>query len=124
MSNLNEKLPIYIRIEEGMKDAILDGRLKEESQIPSTTYLSKEFNINIATINKAIGFLVDEGLVYKKRGIGMFVKKGAKDKLIAERKKVFKELYIKATLQEAKKLDIGVEELQQIVNEAFNEINK
>ena len=84
MSNLLESLPIYIRIVEGIKDAILDKVLNEEEQIPSTTHLSKEYNINVATVNKANNVLVDEGLVYKKRGIGMFVKEGALNTLIEE----------------------------------------
>ena len=66
----------------------LNNELKEE-KIPSTTYLSKTYNINIATVNKAINILVDEDLVYKKRGIGMFVKSGTLNKLIGDRKKVF-----------------------------------
>ena len=124
MSDLAQSLPIYIRIVEGVKEAILNGELKEESQLPSTTYLSKKYGINIATVNIAINMLVDEGLAYKKRGIGMFVKKGALKSLINERKKVFKERYVKATLIEAKRLNIGSEELQQIVKEAFEEANK
>lgn len=124
MSNLAESLPIYIRIVEGIKDYILQGKLKEDEQIPSTTYLSKEYKINIATVNKALNILVDEGLVYKKRGIGMFVKKGAVKELINERRKTFKERYIKATLDEAKKLNYSAEELQAIVKEAYEEINK
>lgn len=124
MSDLAESLPIYIRIVEGVKDAILNGELKEEGQLPSTTYLSKNYNINIATVNKAINILVNEDLAYKKRGIGMFVKKGAVKILISERKKVFKDRYIKATLIEAKRLNIESDELQQIVKEAFDEMNK
>ena len=124
MANLAENLPIYIRITEGVKEAILSGELKEEEQIPSTTYLSKKYNINVATVNKAVNVLVDEGLVYKKRGIGMFIKKGAVKALINERKKVFKERYIKATLVEAKRLNIPVEELQQLVKETFEEMEQ
>ena len=124
MSDLNESLPIYIRIVEGIKDAILSGDLKEEEKILSSTYFSKTYNINIATVNKAINILVDDGLVYKKRGIGMFVKKGALDQLIKERRLVFKERYIKATLIEAKRLNYTSEELQQIVKEAYEEMNK
>ena len=95
MSDLNESLPIYVRIVEGVKDAILSGDLKEDEKILSTTYFSKTYNINIATVNKAINILVDEGLLYKKRGIGMFVKNGAVAQLIKERRLVFKERYIK-----------------------------
>ena len=122
MTNLAESLPIYIRIVEGVKDAILNGELKEESQVPSTTYLSSKYKINIATVNKAMNCLVDEGLVYKKRGIGMFIKKGAKKQLIDERRKLFKERYIKATLIEARRLELTVEELQQLVKEANEEL--
>ena len=122
MDNLAESLPIYVRIVQGIKDAILNEQIKEESQIASTTYLSKEYKINIATVNKALNILVDEGLVYKKRGIGMFVKSGALQKLIEERRKVFKERYIVATLQEAKRLNYSSEELQELVKEAFEEM--
>ena len=124
MSDLNESLPIYVRIVEGVKDAILSGELKEDEKILSTTYFSKTYNINIATVNKAINILVDEGLLYKKRGIGMFVKNGAVAQLIKERRLVFKERYIKATLIEAKRLNYTSEELQQIVKEAYEEMNK
>ena len=119
MESLTESLPIYIRIVQGVKDAILMKQVKEEDQLASTTYLSKEYKINIATVNKAINILVDEGLVYKKRGIGMFVKKGAYQKLINERRESFKESYIVAALLEAKRLNYTVEELQQIVKEAY-----
>ena len=121
MGNLQENLPIYIRIVEGVKEAILSGQLKEEGQIASTTYLSKKYNINIATVNKALNVLVDEGLVYKKRGIGMFVKKGATKILVDERRKLFKDNYVKATLIEAKRLNYSVAELQEIVKEAYEE---
>ena len=123
MENLAESLPIYIRIVKGVKDAIVDKKIKEEEQLASTTYLSKEYKINIATVNKAINILVDEGLVYKKRGIGMFIKKGAYNKLIDERRKTFKERYIVATLKEAKSLNYTQEELQELVKEAYEAIN-
>ena len=124
MDNLAESLPIYIRIVEGIKDHILSGDLKEETQLPSTTYLSKEYKINIATVNKAMNELVDDDLVYKKRGIGLFVKKGATAKLIADRRSTFKERYIKATLIEAKRLGYTVDELQEIVKQTYEEMNK
>ena len=122
MENLVESLPIYVRIVKGIKDAIVMDKVKEEEQLVSTTYLSKEYKINIATVNKAINILVDEGLIYKKRGIGMFIKKGAKQLLINERRKAFKDYYIKATLQEAKRLNYTAEELQQLVKEVYEDL--
>ena len=124
MANLAESLPLYIRIVEGLKEAILNGEIKEEEQLPSTTYISNQYNINIATVNKAINILVDEGLAYKKRGIGMFVKKGAVNKLINERRETFKERYIKATIIEARRIHITPEEIQEMVKEISAEMDK
>lgn len=122
MENLSNSLPIYIRIVKEIKDLILSEVLKEEEKLPSTTYISNKFNINIITVNKAINMLVDEGLAYKKRGIGMFVKKGAKDKLIKERRETFKQYYVKATLKEAKRLGYTVEELKTLFQDSYQEI--
>ena len=124
MSNLAESLPIYVRIVEGLKDAILNGEIKEEKQLPSTTFISNEYDINILTVNKAINILVDEGLVYKKRGIGMFVKKGAVDKLIEERRKVFKDRYIRATIIEARRIHFSPEDIQEMVQDISAEMDK
>lgn len=124
MANLAESLPIYIRIVEGLKEEILNENIKEEDQLPSTTYISKQYEINIATVNKAINILVDEGLAYKKRGIGMFVKKGAVKKLIKERRETFKERYIKATIIEARRIHVTPEEIQVMVKEISEEMDK
>ena len=124
MANLAESLPIYVRIVEGLKEGILNGDIKEEEQLPSTTYISSQYNINIATVNKAINLLVDEGLAYKKRGIGMFVKKGATKQLIKERRETFKERYIKATIIEARRIHVTPEEIQEMVKEISEEMDK
>ncbi len=116
---INESIPIFIRISEGIKDHILMGDVKEGEKLISTTQLSKEYNINIATVNKGVNVLVSEGIVFKKRGIGMFVAEGAVEKLIEERRKTFKEKYIVAALEEAKRLRYTVEELQQMVQEVY-----
>lgn len=124
MANLAESLPIYVRIVEGLKEGILNGEIKEEEQLPSTTYISSQYNINIATVNKAINLLVDEGLAYKKRGIGMFVKKGATKQLIKERRETFKERYIKATIIEARRIHVTPEEIQEMVKGISEEMDK
>ena len=79
MNNITDNLPIFVRIAEGIKDYILSGELKEGEQITSTTRIANDYNINIATVNKGFNLLVDEGILYKKRGIGMFVTEGAVD---------------------------------------------
>lgn len=122
MENLSNSLPIYIRIVKEIKDLIFSGDLKEEEQLPSTTYISKKYDINVLTINKAINILVNEGLAYKKRGIGMFVKKGAKEQLIKERRETFKQYYVKATIIEANRLGYTKDELTEIAKQVYEEI--
>ena len=122
MDIINENIPIFAKIAEGIKDSILSGNSKEGEQISSTTQISKEYGINIATVNKGINVLVSEGILFKKRGIGMFVSEGAVEKLINERRKTFNERYIIATLTEAKRLRYSIEELQEMVAEAYKSL--
>lgn len=122
MDTYHDSIPLYVRIAEGAKEYLLLGIFKEEVQLPSTTTLSKQYNINIATVNKALSLLVDEGLVYKKRGVGMFVKKGATKKLINQRRKTFLENYLNKTVYEAKKLRYSFEELKELATKAFYDI--
>ena len=124
MSNLEESLPIFVRISEGIKDHILTGDLKENEQLPSTTQISRQYDVNIATVNKGYNILVAEGIVFKKKGVGMFVAEGSVKRLIEERRKTFKERYVNATLREAKRLRYTTEELQKIVAEAYDSFEK
>ena len=75
--DLGSEKPIFQQIAEGIEDAILSGAFPEEGQIPSITEFSVQYKINPATALKGINLLVDQGLVYKKRGVGMFVAQGA-----------------------------------------------
>ena len=102
----------------------MDVWLKEGEQIVSTTQVSNEYNISIATVNKGINLLVTDGYLFKKRGIGMFVKEGAVDRLIEERRKAFKDQYVKSLLVEAKRLRYSVDELQAIVAEVYQNENQ
>ena len=84
--NFNDETPIYIQIAEAIEDGILNEIYEEESQIPSTTEISINYKINPATIRKGFDILVNEGISYKKRGLGMFVVKGARNMLKIRRK--------------------------------------
>ena len=123
MNVIDANIPIFARIAEGIKDHILTGDLKEGEQLPSTTQISKEYDINIATVNKAFNVLVSEGIVFKKRGIGMFVCEGSVQKLIEDRRKTYRDNYVRAALEEGFRLRYTVEELQAIVLEVYREIN-
>lgn len=112
---LNDQEPIFIQISKAIEDEIISGGVEEEMQIPSTTELSKLYKINPATVLKGINILVDKDVLYKKRGIGMFVAKGAKEVIKKSRKENFQKVYIKDLLQEASKLDIAKDELLDMI---------
>lgn len=115
--SLNNEKPIFQQIRERIEDAILDGQLQPEDRIPSTNEFAKEYQINPATAGKGVNELVDKGVIYKKRGVGMFVHEGAKDILITERKESFFQQHIEPLKKEARRLGISDEELQQLLQE-------
>ncbi|QKY71492.1 GntR family transcriptional regulator [Lentibacillus sp. CBA3610] len=107
--------PIYMQIREKMEDQIINYQLKEEEQAPSTNQLVNFYKINHVTVSKGINQLVDEGILYKKRGIGMFVAEGAREKLIQKRKESFIEDYVVKLVQEANKLEITENEMIRFI---------
>ena len=117
VENLGEEKSIYLQISEMIEDEILRDILKEEEQVPSTTELSKFYKINPATAAKGINILVDKDILYKKRGIGMFVQAGAKEKIMEARKKSFKETYLKKLITEAKLIGITKNDLKRLIDE-------
>ena len=104
--NMSGEKPIFLQFAEELEDNILKGIFEEGTQIPSTTEVAIKFKINPATANRGVNLLVDQNIIYKKRGIGMFVNTGARQKIAAKRKKAFYESYIVSLLEEAKNLTI------------------
>ncbi len=118
--DFNLERPIYIQLAEGIEDAILSGVYEEERQIPSTTEISVSYKINPATALKGINLLVDNGIVYKKRGLGMFVSTSAKEKILDKRKVTFFDSYITTLISEAKKLSISKEDIINMLERGFD----
>ena len=114
---LNDHEPIFIQISKAIEDEILCDSIKEGMQVPSTTELSKFYKINPATVLKGVNILVDKEILFKKRGIGMFVSKGAKEIIKKGRKENFKEVYLKDLSGEAKMLGITKEELLDMISD-------
>lgn len=108
---LTQEKSIYIQIKEMLENDILRDILLEEERVPSTNELARLYAINPATAAKGINLLVDEGILYKKRGIGMFVAEGAKQEITEKRKERFYDHYISNLLTEAKSLGITKREL-------------
>lgn len=112
---LTQEKSIYIQICEMIENDILRDIILEEERVPSTNELAKLYSINPATAAKGINILVDSGILYKKRGIGMFVNKGAKEKIMETRKEQFFDNYIRTLLSEAESLGITREELIKMI---------
>lgn len=117
--NFQDQRPIFIQLAEGIEDAILSGAYCEETQIPSTTEISVRYRINPATALKGINILVEDGIIYKKRGVGMFVSQGAKTTIARKRRNHFYETYIEKLIDEAKKLGISLEEVKSMLEGGF-----
>lgn len=110
-------IPIFAQIAAGIEDSILTGLYVEESQIPSTTEISVAFRVNPATVLKGMNILVDAEIIYKKRGLGMFVCTGAVEKVREKRQRTFQKDYLKPLLQEAQKLGFSKEDIMKLVEE-------
>ncbi|MNZ58110.1 HTH-type transcriptional repressor YtrA [compost metagenome] len=113
--------PIFLQIAEKIEDDIIEGRLAEESQVPSTNQFAAFYQINPATAAKGVNQLVDQEILYKKRGIGMFVKEGSRTRLIEKRKEQFYEQYVITMVREAGKLGITPQQLSDMIQRGADE---
>lgn len=114
---IEEGKALFLQIAEQIEDSIVDGSLAEESKAPSTNELAAFYRINPATAAKGVAMLTDKGVLYKRRGIGMFVTAGARDQLLAERRAAFADRYIDPLLAEARTLGLGPEDLAALLRE-------
>ncbi|MEO8973280.1 MAG: GntR family transcriptional regulator [Ktedonobacteraceae bacterium] len=112
---IDENRPIFVQIAERIENDIVAGELPEEAQVPSTNQFASFYQINPATAAKGVNLLVDQGILYKKRGLGMYVAPGARAKLLEKRREQFYEQYVVAMMREAEKLGITQEQLADMI---------
>jgi len=112
---MDESRPIFVQIAEQIENDIISGQLAEETQVPSTNEFAAFYRINPATALKGVTLLVDEGILYKKRGIGMFVADGAQKRLITTRRSQFEAEFVRPLIAEAAKLGITSDELADLI---------
>jgi DNA-binding transcriptional regulator YhcF (GntR family) len=112
---IDENRPIFVQVAERIEEDILAGRLTEEEQVPSTNQFAALYQINPATAAKGVNLLVDQGILYKKRGVGMFVATGAQARLLEKRREQFYEQYVVTMIREAEKLGITQEQLMEMI---------
>ena len=121
---MDSNVPIYLQISQFIEDEIISNRLAVEDKVPSTNDFSKSMNVNPATAGKGLNELVDQGILYKKRGLGMFVTKDAKSIIVSKREKIFIEKLLPDFLYEAKQLNISKEELIQKIGSGYDDKTK
>ena len=115
--NPNIDNPIFLQIAEQLEDSIFTGAFPEETQIPSTNEISALLSINPHTVLKGMNVLVDGGIIYKKRGLGMFVKEGAVEKI---RQSQFYEQYVSTLISEALKLQMSKEDIISLIERGYD----
>ncbi|HET8986678.1 MAG TPA: GntR family transcriptional regulator [Trueperaceae bacterium] len=113
--------PIYRQIADQIRTDVVEGTLMEDEQVMSTTQYATTFRINPATAAKAFAELIDEGILYKKRGLGTFVAPGARDRLLRERRERFFNDQLRPVLDEAKRIGIPLGSVSDYIARALDE---
>ncbi|MCI2056921.1 MAG: GntR family transcriptional regulator [Oscillibacter sp.] len=119
----NEEKPIFLQLAEQLEEGILSGAYPEEGQVPSITEYAANYKINPATALKGINLLVDRNLLYKKRGVGMFVAAGAQEKLLGERRERFYHDYIEKLVREARHLGLSAAQLSEMLERGIENVD-
>ena len=120
--NMSSTVPIYIQIAEEIEDLILEGKLLEGEQAPSTNQLSEVYKLNPATARKGLNILVDKNILHKRRGLGMYVSDGAVKQIQMARKEGFLQKFVNELLIESRKLDIDIDEVIMMIKQQNNKI--
>ncbi|MEQ3554517.1 GntR family transcriptional regulator [Pseudonocardia nematodicida] len=108
--------PLFVQIAEEISSAVVDGTYPEEAQVPSSNELAAFHRINPATAAKGLNQLVSEGVLYKRRGIGMFVAQGARARLLESRREDFARQFVGPLVTEARKIGIDPEQLKKMID--------
>lgn len=119
--NTESMKPIYIQIGEWLEGEILSENIKEEERIYSQYQLAEMFTINPATAAKGLNILADEAIVYKKRGLGMFVSPNAKRSILTRRRSQILGQMIKELVMEANRLQVSESELNRMIQQVRKE---
>ena len=112
--------PLFQQVADQIAEGIFNGAYLEGEQIPSTTEISKSYQINPATVLKGMNLLVERQLIEKKRGIGMFVLPGAQERVRRARQEEFLNKEVLEVVAEAKKLGITAEQLKQLIERGYD----
>ena len=113
--------PLFLQVKEAIENDILAGLLKVDEQIPSNSKLVSFFELNPVTVHKGVSLLLDEGIIYKKRGLGMFVEPKAPGLLRKKRQQGFAQEYIKPLVNQAKILGMTSQQIGKLIEDNWRE---
>lgn len=113
--NPDETKPIYLQIAEWLENEIISGNIESDEKIYSQYQLADIFNINPATAAKGLNVLADEHILYKKRGLGMFVTENGKERILEKRRNQMMRKMVMDLVQEAERLQVSEEELINMI---------
>lgn len=116
----NRETPLFIQIAESIEDDVFTGVYGEGDRVPSTNEVAALFGINPHTVLKGMNILVDEGIIHKRRGMGMYVSEGALDTIRAKRQASFAERYVDTLVTEARKLGMTKEQVLTLVEKGLD----
>ncbi len=122
--DINGVEPIYVQIAIYFEDGIIKGEFQEDCRIPSAKDFSNQTKINPATVLKSYNILENKGILYKKRGVGVFVSPGAKDIIIKDRKELFDEKYLSNLITEAKNIGLSKQEILSMIERKWDNGNQ
>ena len=116
----DESTPIYLQIKCEIEKAIIYGSLEEEEAVPSIRIMAKQYRLNPQTVSNAISELLNEGILFKKRGIGMFVEKGAQKKLKTKTYEEFIQADLQKMISKSRSLGISKKELLNLIEDSYD----
>ncbi len=114
--------PLFLQIKHRIEDMILSGSLGPDDQVPSSTRMVSFYQVNHLTILKGVNMLVDEGILYKKRGVGMFVCADARERIHASRREALVADYVKPLVHESRRLGLSDTELTTLISRVSTEV--
>ncbi|MCB5246727.1 MAG: GntR family transcriptional regulator [Candidatus Cloacimonetes bacterium] len=119
MKIFNDEAPIYLQLRKHIEELILERKLPEEAQIPSIRVMARDFKLNPITVGNALSSLVEEGILHKKRGVGIFVSGGARELIISERGKDFITDSLEPVLKKARQLELSREKVIELTKTIY-----
>jgi len=119
MRNFDPNVPLFLQVKEDIENMILSGAVQEDEKLPSVREMARDYELNPNTVNSAIGELLNADIIYKKRGIGMFVKQGVKEKLLKQRLESFETEEVENLVQQARMLGISEAKLVSLISSRY-----